>query len=235
MISIVALWNQVQTTAKGGTTGYQLETDWNSDIDTVQKRIANVLCDNYDKSQKVEDALFGLLVTQTQFSGSFGQVSYSNSFGQVSNPSDYFRLISLWVNVNGVQTPASKIASNQISAYATSYVRQPSIANNNYSYYYLDGAIQMMPMQQLNCTLVYCKVPPVASLQLQENSTATSDYVTPIAISDLVWSQVVYNLFYYCMLEMLGMEQRSNILFEYSQLGIPREYLIGLSEKEGGQ
>lgn len=236
MISVVQLYNQVQTTAKSGTTGYQSDDDWNDDLATIQLRIANVLCDNYDKSQKVEDALFGLLVTQTQFSSSFGQVSYSNSFGVISNPADYFRLISLWVNAgdNPIPTPASKIASNQISAYATSYVRKPDVSDGNYSYYYLDGAIQMMPMQQLNCTLVYCKVPPRSAITLTPTSTDNSDFVTPTAQADLIWSPVVFNLFYYHMLEMLGIEMRSNILFEYTQLGIPKEYLLGMSEGGSG-
>jgi hypothetical protein len=231
MISIVALWNQVQTSAKTGTSGYQSENDWNRDIDTVQKRIANVLCDNYDKSQKVEDALFGLLVTHSGTSTSTGIFSSSNSFGVISNPSDYFRLISLWINIGGIPTPASKIASSQISAYSTSYVRRPSVADGNYSYYYLDGSIQVMPAQQLPVTLVYCKVPPIATIVLTENSDANSDYVVATAGHDLIWSPVVYNLFYYHMMEMLGLEMKDQLLFEYSQLGIPKEYLLGMSER----
>lgn len=232
MISVVNLWNQLQITAKTGTSGYQSQDDFNRDLDTVQKKIANILCDNYDISQKVEDALFGLLVSKTSVASSTGIFAYSNSFGQISNPADYFRLISLWVNVGNQQIPAGKIASNQISVYSTAYVRKPSIANNNYSYYFLDGNMQMMPMQQMLCTLVYCKIPPVAAVTLTQSSTTNSDYITVTAAQDLIWPAMDFNLFYYHMLEMLGVEVKDNLLLEYSQLGISKEYLLGMSKGE---
>lgn len=227
MIGVVTLWNQVQTTAKAGTSGYQSQNEFNADLDTVQKRIANVLCDNYDASQKVEDALFGLLVTQT---------GATNSTGVISTPNNYYRLISVWVNVGtnpSIPTPASKIASNQISAYATSYVRKPSVTTNDYSYYYLDSTIQMMPKATLNCTLVYCKTPPTANIVLTPSSDDNSDYITPTAGTDLIWSPILFNLFLYMMLEMLGVEMRDNIIYEFSQLGIPKEAYIGTSLMEG--
>lgn len=224
-MSIVALYNQIQTTAKSGTSGYQSQAEFNSDIDTIQKRIANVLCDNYDKSQKVEDALFGLIISVT---------ANTNSMGVITTPADYFRLVSVWVNVAGIPTPASKIATNQISAYSTSYIRKPSVADGNYSVYYLDNKIQMMPLILLNCTLAYCKVPPAATIVLTPNSASNSDYLVATVGTDLVWSNVVYNLFYYMMMEMLGIEMKENILYEYAQLGIPKEAYIGMSIKEQG-
>lgn len=219
-ISIVALWKQLQTTAKSGTSGYQSQDEFNSDIDTIQKRIANILCDNYDKSQKVEDALFGLIVSQT---------GATSSTGVITTPNDYYRLISAWVNVANIPTPASKIASNQISAYSTSYVRKPVVADNNYSFYYLDSKIQMMPLVQLNCTIVYCKVPPVATIVLTPAADGNTDYITPTIGTDLIWSPILFNLFLYMMLEMLGVEEKDNILYEFAQLGIPKEAYVGVS------
>lgn len=220
-MSIVALWKQVQTTAKSMTSGYQSQDEFNSDLATVQLRIANILCDNYQLSQKVEDALYGMIVTQT---------GNTNSTGVVPKPNDYFRLMAAWVNIDGKKIPANKIQSNEISVYETSYVRKPSITTTkDPAYYYLDNKIQMMPETQMNVTLIYCKTPPAASIVLTQVSDADSDYVTPTVGTELQWSEVLFNLFVYMMLEMLGIEQRENILYEYSQLGIPKEAYIGVS------
>lgn len=220
VMSIVALWNQVQTTAKSGTSGYQSQDEFNNDLATVQLRIANVLCDNYDISQKVEDALFGMMVTQT---------ADTTSNGVVETPASYFRLISLWLNTAGKKYPTNKLQSNEIATYETSYVRKPVLATNNVAYYYLDNKIQMMPEAQMNVTLVYCKTPPQASITLTQVNSDESDYVTPTVGVELAWSNVLFNLFVYMMLEMLGIEQKENILYEYSQLGIPKEAYLGVS------
>lgn len=220
VMSIVALWNQVQTTAKSGTSGYQSQDEFNNDLATVQLRIANVLCDNYDISQKVEDALFGMMVTQT---------ADTTSTGVVETPASYFRLISLWLNTAGKKYPTNKLQSNEIATYETSYVRKPVLATNNVAYYYLDNKIQMMPEAQMNVTLVYCKTPPPASITLTQVNSDESDYVTPTVGVELAWSNVLFNLFVYMMLEMLGIEQKENILYEYSQLGIPKEAYLGVS------
>lgn len=220
-ISIVQLWNQIQTTAKTATSGYQSDSDFNNDIDAVQKRIANILCDNYENNQKIEDALIGFIVSSTNSASSTGIISF---------PANYFRLISSWVNVAGKPYPANKIATNQIASYASSYVRNGNASTNDYYISYLDGGIQLWPEVQASVTIAFCRVPPTAMIALTPNSTANSDYVVPTAVVDLIWSPVVYNLFYYMMLEMLGIEQRENILYEYAQLGIPKEAYIGMAK-----
>jgi hypothetical protein len=225
MISVVALWNQVQQTAKTGTTGYQTQDEFNRDLATAQTRICNVLCDNYDISNKVEDALFGLIVSQE---------TVTSSFGIVSTPSDYFRLITMWVNINGVYYLSQKIALNQVPVYITSFVRKPDLSKNRTVYYYLDGAIQMLPLIAIQSKILYCKVPPTASIILTPESSWNYDYIVPTAGTDLVWSPLLFNLFQYTMLEMLGIECKDQIIYEYSQLGIPKEAYVS-STLTGGQ
>jgi len=220
MISVVSLWKQIQTTAKSGTSGYQSQDEFNSDLATVQLRIANVLCDNYHISEKIEDALFGLIKSNT---------ADTDTNGVFVMPTDYFRLIDLWYNLNGVPTPANKISSNQISSYTTSYIRKPDLTKDSLGYYFMDSTLQVLPKTQVNATLVYCQKPPAASITLTAASDSNSDYLTPTAGADLIWSPVVYNLFVYMMLEMLGIEMRDNILYEYATLGIPKEAYIGMS------
>lgn len=217
MISVVALWNQIQQTAKTGTTGYQTQDEFNNDLATTQTRICNILCDNYDLTSKVEDALFGLLVSQDEL---------TSSSGIVSTPGDYFRLIAMWVNINGVYQISQKVALNQVPVYITSFVRNPDITKNRTIYYYLDGAVQMLPQMALQTKYIYCKQPPVASILLTPESSWNYDYIVPSAGTDLVWSPLLFNLFVYTMLEMLGIECKDNIIYEYSQLGIPKEAYI---------
>jgi len=224
MISVVALWNQVQQTAKTGTTGYQTQDEFNRDLATAQTRICNVLCDNYDFNSKVEDALFGLLVSQYDF---------TSSSGIVPTPNDYFRLIAMWVNINGTFQLSQKVALNQVPVYITSFVRNPDITKNRTIYYYLDGYIQMLPMMALQTKLIYCKQPPVANIVLTPESSWNYDYIVPSAGADLIWSPMLFNLFVYTMLELLGIEMKDQIIYEYSQLGIPKEAYVSSTLTQG--
>lgn len=221
---IVEIWQQVNTTARTVTSGYQSQDEFNRDINTVQNRIANILCDNYAKDQKIADALINHMMSAT---------STTSSIGVIPKPNDFFRIFAIWLNANSTRYPMNKIEANEIAPYSTSYIRKPDLATNSAGYYYLNGTIQGMPETQMNVTIVYCKKPVDASITLTADSSADSDYVVPTIGVELQWPQMLFNLFVYMMLEMLGIEQKEQILYEYSQLGIPKEAYVGYTIKEG--
>jgi len=210
MIDVVKLYNRQNEVSKNGTTGYSDQDDFNDRLYVAQFEIAEILCDNYERNQKVKDAL-----SEHVISADVSVVS-----GQLTKPTDYLRGFEVWPKASGNIFPATEININEVSMYATSYVRKPDLAKKQVYYYFLNNKYNFLPGSSFDATLVYCKKPVPATITLTESSTDNSDFLTPTGGTNLAWPENLFNLFLYSMLEKLGMEMKDNLVYEYGLLGI---------------
>lgn len=215
MISVVKLYNRQNELIKSGTSGYSDQDEFNNRLYTVQNEIIELLCDNYERNQKVKEALSNHVVSD-EFTIA------GNSF---SKPDDYLRGFDLWLKrTDGTIFPATEININEVSMYSTSFVRKPSLEREQ-AYYYLrgDSYYTLPSLDGIEAELVYCKRPDEALIELTISSNQFGDYIVPTAIEDLDWPEQLFNLFLYSMLEKIGVENKEQLYREYGLLGIQVE------------
>lgn len=210
MISIVRLYETVSQLAKTQTAGYQSEQEFNNDVSAVQADLMTLFCPLYSVNQTLKDVLKPFVKS--------GNLT-SNASGEVDYPTDYYR--ALTGAINGY--PAYPIAVNEKDIWNTSSIRKPSVAKNIYCYFQEDEKIKLLPAQQLTIDLSYIRNYEPASIEFNVVSSEDSDFITPVAVSDLEWNENVFNLFVYKMLDRLGIETKEQLALEYSRLGINTE------------
>lgn len=228
MIETFKIWERLNILTKGGTSGYTSEEDFNSDLYSVQFQVLNLLCDNYEKSQKVSDALINHIITEREISDNIGKINVYNE-GTANTPSDgtlskYHRVLSVLYIDESNTYPTTKINTNEKADYLISPIRGVSLAKKRVAYYFADKSLRLLPETALTVDIIYCKKPALAKLKLTQASSSDSDYLT-LDVGQTVnidFPEGLFNLFVFMMLECRGIEQKENLLSQYSQLGIQR-------------
>jgi len=221
MIGAKKLWDRLVTLAKSGTSGYFTQDEFNSNLNSVQYAIISLLCDNYENNQKVSDALRRHIKEVVGTTQANGKMFVTNT---TTNLTDYYRGMSVvYVNVDG-EYPSYKINTNEVSMYQTSSIRKANLAKNRTLWYVSDDNIQLLPKQALGYRHFYCKKPLEAKIGFTTAEDDDNDYlvVDPTTTIDIDFPEGLFNLFVYFMLESMGIEQKENLITEYSQLGITR-------------
>lgn len=203
MISVVRLYNTIMQSAKTGTSGYQTVDKFNDDLAAVQTDILTTFRPGYESNQMVRD-LLGPFVKSVA--------------AATTLPPDYFSFISAVIGGN----PSYPISNNEVGLYTTSPVRSPAKSGQSY-HYFVNGAVQFLTSGSLLGTMTYMRHPDRAYVTETIVSTDDSDYSTIIVGSDLEWPESAFNLFYYKMLERLGVEMKEALLMEYARFGIQSE------------
>lgn len=216
MISTAKVFQRVSQLLKTGTSGYTSDEEFSSDLVSTKIDIQNLLCDNYEKNQKItdlmnKDGMIKTLVTNTA------------SDGTLSFPEDHYRSFNFTVTDADRDLPVIKIGTNERGMYSTSPIRQFSAQKKRYGYYVADSKFHIQPVGVVPVKFVYAvKIDnPVLELTSDENDFQV---VGPGTV-DIDLPENLFNLFVYKMLERAGMEQKESLAMEYSQLGINNETL----------
>ena len=232
MISTAQLIARVDQLTKDGTSGYSTQEEKNSDLFAVQYEVLGLLCDNYERNQKVSDSLINHVKFRDIVSNSNGVLGFSSS-GSDDYVDDYYRTLSILLGHTGsaIQYPATKVNINEIAMYKTSPIRKMVLADNRVGYYFADGEIIMLPETQMDVCLVYCKKPALAEIVYTSSSDEDNDYleVDELETIDLEFPENLFNLFTYLLLEKRGIEMKDQLSQEYSQLGITRTTKIDIT------
>lgn len=210
MISIVRLWEYVMQAATAGTSGYQDQSEFNNDIQSVQTDLITSLAPMYSRDVSVQELIAPFVIPD---------VLVTDGSGFVAKPVDLVQLVSVSIGDYPVwpRHPNEIAVSNYIPS------RRPSVAENRYFYTLVDKGINLLPAQVHSLDTVYIRYPLPASIILTAVSTDDSDYLTPTVGADLEWPERAFNLIAYMMMERLGLEMKESLLLEYSKLGLQTE------------
>lgn len=203
--------------AKVGTAGYDDAKAFNDKIYQVQLELVELLSDVYEVNKKASDALAPLVKITT--------VATTPSTGLITKPTDYLHVCSLLYMPNTGPYPCIKLSTNEISTTLSSPVRKPDLTYNETYYSYINDKLQMYPAQALPYQLIYCIVPPVATIILTPTTVTDEDYLVATLGADLIWPVSMFNLIVYLVLEKLGIEMKEDLLSAFSALGINRELI----------
>lgn len=231
MIDTAKLIARVDQLAKDGTAGYSTQEEKNSDLYAVQYEVLGMLCDNYERNQKVSDALINHVKFRDVTSDSNGVLGF-NASGSDDYIDDYYRTLTIMLGfTGGTQYPATKVNINEIGMYKTSPIRKMVLADNRVGYYFADGDIIMLPETQMEVCLVYARKPSLAEIVYTTSEDEENDYleVDYLETIDIEFPENLFNLFTYLLLEKRGIEMKSQIDLEYSQLGITRTSKIDIT------
>lgn len=209
------------TTTKSGTSGYFTSGEFNDNLYGVQYSILSTLCDNYENNQKVSDALSRHIKPLNGTSQSNGSLFDTDINTDLP---DYYRAMALSYVSGGSDYPSYKMAVNEIAMYMTSPIRKADITKQRTLWYMTSDNIYMLPKQSMAYSLIYCKKPLEAKIAFTTAENEDNDYLVVDATNtvDIDFPEGLFNLFLYYMLEKLGVEQKTNLILEYSQLGINR-------------
>lgn len=216
MISTKVVWDRINVLSKNGTSGYQTEDEFNSDLNAVQLELATMLLPLYEKNQQVSDALSPFITYEDKT---------ASVTGEITKNENYLGLATIWLFRNNAYYPTHKLALNEVSVTRTSPIRMPSVAKNEACYYFVNDKIVMLPEQNLTVRVFYLKQPDTASIELIPVSDEDRDYMTVGDVVDLKWPQSMFNMIVYMMLEKLGLEMKESLLLEMSQLGIQKNMI----------
>lgn len=211
MIDIVRLYETIAQRAKTGTSGYQSKDEFNRDIASVQTSLMGLLCPLYDSSQAVRDLLSPFVEPLALT---------TNATGVVAKPSDYFQMAAL--SISGF--PVNLVAANERFMLQFVPSRRPSAGENRYFYYLESDNINVLPSDSaFSLVGTYIREPDEASIDFTVTSTDDDDYIEVTSVDDLEWPERAFNLFVCMMLQNLGLEQKEQLLLEFSNLGISME------------
>lgn len=216
MISTEAVWNRINVLSKNGTSGYQTEEEFNSDLAAVQLELASMLLPLYEKNQQVADALSPFITYEDKT---------ASSTGEVTKNANYLGLATIWLYQNLQYYPTNKVSLNEVAMTRISPIRKPLLAKNRAKYYLVNDRIIMLPEQPMAVRVFYCKHPDLATIELTPVSDEDNDYLEVGDVVDLKWNQSMFNLIVYLMLEKLGVSMKEQLLMEFSQLGIQRSMI----------
>lgn len=227
MISTAKLWERLQALSKSGTSGYFTQDEFNSNLYSAQYSVLSVCCDNYENNSKVSDYLINHIkeVSVTTVTG--GRL-YADM--ETSLP-DYYRSLALNYISGGVENPSIKIAVNEEGMYLTSAVRKPDLSKGRTLYVIKGGSPVVLPKQSgLSMNFTYCAKPEEAKIVFTTAEDEDNDYlvIDGAETIDINFPEGLFNLFVYYMLEAMGIEQKENLLLEYSQLGLNRTTITDL-------
>lgn len=214
MISNAKVYQRVNQLLKSGTSGYQNADEYNNDSYATLLDILNVLCDNYEKNEKISDLLNkdGHIVSDSVT---------TNSAGFYTFPANHYRTFNIKKPDGIIEYPVKKINTNEVGMYLTSPVRAFNAAKNIYGYYMSNGGINVLPAAITTVKLTYCKKPIVPNLVLTYDG---NDYETVGAgTTDIGLPENLFNLFCYKMLESASVEMKERLTMEYATMGINRE------------
>jgi len=220
MILVKTLWDRLKVLTKAGTSGYFTAEEFNSNLYSVQYTVLSILCDNYENSQKVSDALINHIKTYTGSTTAAGKMFAVSIEQSLSN---YYRTLAL--NFSGSElSPSKKIAVNEVGMYSTSPIRKADLTKNRTLYYFVDNNIQTLPKQSLPFSFIYCVKPALAKIAFTTAEDEDNDYlvVDNTNTVNIDFPEGLFNLFAYLMLESMGIEQKESLASEYAQLGINR-------------
>lgn len=222
MISVEKLYNRLNTLTTTGTSGYFSEDDFNSNLYSVQYAILALLCDNYENNQKVTDSLINHTKEYTGVTLG-GGVMFADSVEEIIE--DYYRTLAVNYVVVDVIYPSIKINVNEKGMYLTSQIRKPNLVKGRTLFYFTDRVPKMLPAEAgLDYNLIYACKPTEAKIAFTTQSDDNNDYLVIDSANtvDIDFPEGLFNLFTYYMLESIGIEQKEQLMQEYSQLGIER-------------
>lgn len=209
-MDIVRVYETVAQRAKTGTSGYQTEDEFNRDINSVQTELMSIVTPLYDISPAVREILGPFVVPLA---------GNTDASGMISKPSDYFQIDSL--SISGY--PVKKISTNE--RFMLRYVpsRSPSSADGRFFYFLENDEINILPAEAHSVIGTYIRQPNEAEIDFTVTSTDDDDYIVPVSVTDLEWPERAFNLIVALMLQKLGLEQKENLLIEFSNIGISME------------
>lgn len=222
MISTAKLWERVAVLTKDGTSGYTNADDFNSDLLSVSKMVAAILCSQYQTNVKVSNYLVNHI---KKFD------TTTPSSGIITLPNDFYRDLAILFSYGSQYIETYEINTNSLGLTRTSPIRKMDDTKGRVGYYYEEGNIVMEPNKALPVRLVYCKMPIEPNIAFTVVSSADDDYIS-IDVPNVVDSDFpegLFNLFVYLLLEARGIEMKENLSLEYSQLGLQRQLNIDIN------
>lgn len=203
MIDIVRLWETVNQLAKTETSGYQNQDEFNRDVHSVQYDIMGYSSQDSSSQSWIDIYL--------PFSKSTNVVINSQGVGVL--PTDYYRGRTGSIGTN----PCYPKSINEKDLHISSPIR-----NQVAIYWVEDGALNFNKTLE-TCRFSYLRKPAEASIILTPVDDEDDDYLVPSVGTNLEWTEHVFNLFVYKMLDRLGVEMKEQISREYANLGIQTE------------
>lgn len=204
---------------KSGTSGYQNDTEWTNDALSTYLDILTILCNNYEKNGNITDLLNkeGLIVSIDITPSDTGFFPYTIP------EEDHFRTFPLMIKGEDRNYPVHKINTNEVAMTETSPIRGASEAKNIYKYFVVNGGFQLLPRSSYAVVFTYCILPEMPVLELVSDD---NDYqIVGPGTKDIKLPMNLFNLFCYKMVERAGLEMKSEVALQYSQLGISNEQI----------
>lgn len=217
MIETAKVYQRVNQILKTGTSGYQSEDEFNSDMYSTLLKILTVCSDNYEKNAKISDMMnkSGLVLSETLTSDAQGIINF---------PTKHFRSFSMRYVSGGNEYPMTKISTNEVGMHLTSPIRGFNATKNKFGWYLSDGVINVLPKSAVSVKFTYCNTPDIPVLVLTANA---DDYETiDASTTDIELPENLFNLFVYEMVNRAGMEMKEELSMQYSQMGISQENVI---------
>ncbi len=222
MISTSKLWERVSVLTKDGTSGYTNADDFNSDLLSVTLMVQAMLCDEYQKNNKVSNWLINHIKSAELT---------SSSTGVLDLPEDYYRDLAIYFNYNDQFIETFDLNSNSLGMTRSSPIRRMDDTKGRVGYYYEDGSIVLEPNKELVVKLEYCKKAVEPKIAFTVVSSADDDYISIDTANtvDTDFPEGLFNLFVYLLLEARGVEMKENLSVEYSQLGLQRQINLDIN------
>lgn len=196
-------------TARSSTSGYQDEAEINRNIAMVENDLMDTICPLYEENQKVRDLLNPFITLPSTTTVTNGIVSF---------PPDYVRIVDS--SYDG--RPVYKRNVNEISIIKTSPTRKPTLDNGPYYCYFAGDSMRVLPeIEEID--LIYIRRPEPGEIEFNIVESADRDYIEIDVVREIEWPESAFNILYYLLLEKYGVEMRSQISMEYSQLGVNKE------------
>lgn len=211
MIDIRDVYQFVTQTKRSGTSGYDSEDDWNTNLKSTEIDIYRTLVPFYAKDDRIQKLFSPFVKTE----------DYPNiSNGSILLPSDFDKYIDTIFDDGSKMVYPRNL--NERSKILSSPIQNPSVSSDEYFCFFNGGKIDYLPKDVEECQLVYLREPVSALISFQVEETDDEDYIRLNVIRNSEWPEEMFNLYCAILLEKFGYQNRETIAAEYGRLGIER-------------
>lgn len=208
-ISVVSLYNYLSSMQRTGSSGYQTEDDFNTNISAVTKEIFRTLLPYYAKDEQIQYLLNHLIVRSN--------VDIQSS--PIPFPSDYAKYVDTHTGTGKIIYPRN---INEKEVILSSPIDNPTIKSSEYYCFFEGRSISYLPEGIGQASLIYIRYPKEGKIRFRVVETDMRDYVEAESVEDIDFPNDMFALFSAYMLEKFGVQNRESIALEYSSLGIDR-------------
>lgn len=210
-ISITELYQFISQTRRSGSSGFESDVEFNTNLALVDKEVYRTLVPFYSKDDRIQKLLSQFVTRQT--------LPIVN--GAMTVPENYTKYIDTVFGDGGKIVYPRNL--NERAVIKSSPIDNPSVSSSEYFCFFDGNKVLYLPESLSTGTLVYLRVSVPGEIKYNYTEASDADYIDVEQVKPIEWSNELFGLFSALMLEKYGYQNRESIAVEYSQLGIQRE------------